>query len=157
MKKMLLMCLLCLPVALSAQRTSLVKEKAKEKKDRVETEKIAFITKELELTSEEAQKFWPVYNEYSNEREELRKQRRESIKVTEEMTDAEATKAIENMLTLREKELALQREYINKFLEVLPGKKVAKLYNAEEKFKRMLLDRLNKKPQQSGAKHSSKK
>lgn len=73
------------------------------------------------------------------------------------MTDVEATKAIENMLTLRQKELELQRSYINKFLEVLPGKKVAKLYDAEEKFKKVLLDRLNRKQQHAGSKKPVKK
>lgn len=156
MKRILLMCLMCLPFMLSAQQSGFVSSgnraaKAKEKKDKVESEKIAFITKELDLTSEEAQKFWPIYNQYAKEREELRKQRRESIQVTETTTDAEAQKAIENMLAYRQKELDLQKEYISKFQAVLPGRKVAKLYNAEEKFKRMLLDRLNKR-KASGAK-----
>lgn len=147
MKKILLMCLLFVPVLLSAQQSSLVGNKTakQEKRDRVESEKIAFITKELQLTSDEAQKFWPVYNQYSKEREELRKHRRESIQVTETMTDAEAEKSVENMLSYRQKEIDLQRSYFEKFLSVIPGKKVAKLYNAEEKFKRMLIERLNNK------------
>lgn len=149
MKNILLMCLLFVPFALSAQTSGFVNNKHKatkqEKRDRVENEKIAFITKELQLTTDEAQKFWPVYNQYSKERGELRKQRRESIQVTETMTDADAEKAVENMLSYRQKEIDLQRSYFTKFLDVIPGKKVAKLYNAEEKFKRMLLDRLNKK------------
>lgn len=154
MKRILLMCLMCLPFVLSAQQSGFVNNgnrNTKAKKDRVESEKIAFITRELELTSDEAQKFWPIYNQYSKEREELRKQRRESIQVTEATTDADAQKAIENMLSYRQKELDLQKEYIAKFQSVLPGRKVAKLYNAEEKFKRMLLDRLNKKKAASGS------
>lgn len=157
MKKILLMFLMVLPVALSAQQASLVKAREKEKKDRVESERIAFITKELDLTTDEAQKFWPVYNQYNKEKNELRTQRRESIHVTETMTDAEAQQAVENMLSFRQKELDLQKNYLSKFQAVLPGKKVAKLYSAEEKFKRMLLDRLNKKGKAPGAKAGAKK
>lgn len=136
---------LCLLVCLPALGISQGGQRIQEKKDKIEAERIAFITKELSLTSEEAQKFWPVYNAAQKEKTDLRKQKREAMKEhkkLEEMTDAEVQKAMDNLLLYKQKEVDLEKTYHAKYLAVLPVKKVAKLYRAEEKFKRMLLERL---------------
>lgn len=115
------------------------------RKEQLASHKVAFITKELSLTSDEAQKFWPVYNQFEAEKKEIRKKRRELMKdhpKLEQMSDAEVQKAMENMLASKQKELDLEKSYHTKFLAVLPVKKVAKLHVAEEKFKRLLLKKL---------------
>ncbi|MBL0329071.1 MAG: hypothetical protein IPP64_06570 [Bacteroidetes bacterium] len=121
-------------------------DRQKEKKDNIEAMKIAYLTSKLELTPEEAQKFWPVYNQYNDKLAELRKKRkmdvREAKKNQEEMTDKEMEQAMDNDFAFRQKELDLQTEYNSKFKAVLPIKKVAKLYQAEEQFKRVLIDKL---------------
>lgn len=120
-----------------------------EKKENIEAMKVAFITSKLDLTPEEAQKFWPVYNQYTEKVKELRKKRREdereAKKNFDELSDKEIEQAIDNDLTIRQKELDLQKEYNTKFKTVLPIKKVSKLYLAEEQFKRVLLDKLKDK------------
>ncbi len=121
-------------------------ERQQEKKDNIEAMKIAFLTTKLDLTPEEAQKFWPVYNQYSDNLQDLRKKRREdereAKKNFEDLTDKEIELAIDNDLAFRQKELDLQKEYNTKFKGVLPMKKVSRLYAAEEQFKRVLLDKL---------------
>ena len=67
---------------------------------------------------------------------------REAKKNQEEMTDKEMEQAMDNDFAFRQKELDLQTEYNSKFKAVLPIKKVAKLYQAEEQFKRVLIDKL---------------
>ncbi|HYG52064.1 MAG TPA: hypothetical protein VD905_14230, partial [Flavobacteriales bacterium] len=87
---------------------------------------------------------------------ELRKQRREAMrdhKKLEEMTDAEVQKAMETVLNSKQKELDLEKNYHAKYLTVLPVKKVAGLYRAEDKFKRILLQRLQEKKDQRGGHH----
>ena len=127
-------------------------ERQQEKNDNIESMKIAFLTTKLDLTPEEAQKFWPVYNQYSEKLQELRKKRRqderEAKKNFEDLTDKEVEQAIDNDLAFRQKELDLQKEYNVKFKAVLPMKKVSRLYAAEEQFKIVLLDKLkdNRKP-----------
>src|ERR1700749_3445006 len=63
--------------------------------ERVQALKIAFITKRLSLTSAEAEKFWPIYNEYSDKREVVRKQLQADYKKIREqgdtLSDAEFT------------------------------------------------------------------
>lgn len=153
MRRILILMAILVPVLAQAQRPRL-----QEKKDEIEAQKIAFITREINLTSEEAQKFWPVYNQHQKEKQEIRKARREVIrdhKKIEEMSDAEVQKAMETVLTNKQKELDLEKTYHTRYLTVLPVKKVAGLYKAEEKFKRVLLERLKDKKDQRGGHHGS--
>jgi hypothetical protein len=121
-----------------------------ERKENIEALKVAFITKKLNLSSEEAQQFWPVYNQYTDKIQDLRKKRkqenREAKQNFDEMSDKEIEQTVDNEIILRQKELDLQKEYHAKFKAVLPIKKVAKLYQAEEQFKRVLLDKLKDGP-----------
>ncbi len=123
--------------------------KHEEKKEKVEAMKIGFITQEMALTPEEAQKFWPVYNQMNNEIEALRKERhlaRESAKMNfETMPDAEIEKLINDEMASRQKELDIHKKYVAQFKAVLSIKKVAQLYKAEEGFKRRLLEKIQEK------------
>ena len=49
----------------------------KERWERYKAEKVAFLTSHLDLTPEEAQKFWPVYNQMEKEKEAAHSKRRE--------------------------------------------------------------------------------
>lgn len=123
--------------------------KMEQKKEKVEAMKIGFITQQMNLTPEEAQKFWPVYNLMNNELESLRKDRqlaRDNAKINfEVMTDAEVDKLINDEITSRQKELDVQKKYVTQFKAVLPVKKVAQFYRAEEQFKRKLLEKIQEK------------
>jgi Spy/CpxP family protein refolding chaperone len=117
-----------------------------EKRENIEAMKIAFITKKLDLTPQEAQQFWPVYNQYNGKTMELRKKRRQDNREArqnfDELSDKEVEQIINNDIAIRQKELDLQKEYNEKFKGVLPIKKVAKLYAAEEQFKVVLINKL---------------
>ncbi|MBX7224597.1 MAG: hypothetical protein K1X55_01075 [Chitinophagales bacterium] len=122
---------------------------------KVEALKISFITNKLSLTPEEAKLFWPIYNQYEEEKKALRKAtfgEKDDIKNIDEMTDAEAQKFIDNQIAFKSKELDLNKKYIAEFKKVLPVKKVAKLLMVEEHFKKMLLEKAkeNGSPQQPG-------
>lgn len=123
--------------------------KHEEKKEKVEAMKIGFITQQMELTPEEAQKFWPIYNQMNNEIETLRKERklsRENAKETfETMSDAEIEKLINDEMASRQKELDIHKKYVAQFKSVLSIKKVAQFYKAEEGFKRRLLEKIQEK------------
>lgn len=126
--------------------------KHEQKKEKVEAMKIGFITQQMDLTPEEAQKFWPVYNQMSNEIEALRKERklsRENAKETfETMSDTDIEKLINDEMASRQKELDIHKKYVAQFKTVLSIKKVAQFYKAEEGFKRRLLEKIQeKKPQ----------
>lgn len=127
-------------------------QKHEQKKEKVEAMKIGFITQQMNLTPEEAQKFWPVYNQMNNEIEALRKDRqlaRENVKDNfETMTDTEFEKLINDELASRQKEFDIQKKYVAQFKAVVPIKKVAQFYRAEEQFKRKLLEKIQEKKQE---------
>ncbi len=130
--------------SLPAQRPD--PDKMDERREEIETMKIGFITKKLDLSSEEAKSFWPVYNKFQDELEAIRKQRRNEIQSfregKNEITDKDAEKMIDNDISARQKELDIIKKYHAQFKQILPAKKVLLLYRAEEDFKRELLDRL---------------
>ena len=118
-----------------------------DKKEQIASFRVAFITKELDLSSKEAQLFWPVYNEYQDKLEALRKSRRKENKklAPESMTDIEAEQFIENETEFKVNEANLQKQYYTRFKQSLPIKKVALLIKAEDDFKRELLKQLKDK------------
>lgn len=117
--------------------------------ERLETMKIGFITERLNLTSEEAKVFWPVYNKFTDELKKLRQTTKG--KITEEMadittmSDAEAEKVLNDMVNFKVNEAELIKKYAQEFKKVLPIKKVVLLFKAENDFKRELLKKLTQR------------
>lgn len=119
------------------------------KADKVEAMKVGFITNKLELTAKEAQTFWPLYNEYNSKLEKLRKTKKSDFddlkNKSENLSDKELETFINEVFASKQKELDLQKEYYEKYAKVLPVKKVAMLYQAENQFKRELLRKIKEK------------
>jgi hypothetical protein len=130
-------------------------------REKVESMKVGFLTERLNLTSEEAKVFWPVYNKYEDDLEMLRKSRRENLmnakKNFDEMSDRDIEKAVDNEIAFRQSELDLLKKYHPQFKQVLPIKKIAKLYRAEEDFKRKLLDMIQEKREHKEERRGFKK
>src|SRR3954470_20442869 len=85
-------------------------------KDKVEALRVSFITQKLNLSSAEAQGFWPLYNEYNDKIKSLRKGFRMNYgKQNEFATDKEAEDYLNAEIKLKQGELDTQKEYIEKF------------------------------------------
>ena len=114
--------------------------------ERINAQKIAFITDQLQLTSEEAEKFWPVYNQYNTQKEELNRDFMNGVsrfrKNQEAMTDKDASDLSDSYIRHAQKMVDLQKDFHLKLKEVLPPKKLLKLYTVEREFQRLLLKRL---------------
>lgn len=122
---------------------------AQDGNEKIEALKIAYITKRLQLTPEESQKFWPLYNQYESEKKQIRKTTMGTIKELKEdgdFTNEEAEKAIAKYIEFKAKDLDLIKKYVIEFRKFLPATKIAKLVTAEEHFKKMLM----KQAQQGG-------
>lgn len=125
--------------------------------DKVKAFKIAYITDKLDLSPEEAQKFWPIYNENEKRMAELRQQEGLAIKkYIKERSD------IENLSETQAKEIVIKVNKIqsqiedqknivfNKLKKILPYKKMLKLQVAEREFKRSLLRKLKRRKKEFG-------
>lgn len=118
----------------------------KDKEDKIEALKVGFITKELSLTSSEAEKFWPVYNEMDAKMKEIRQSCR---KINQELRESEekisnddAKKKLNTLFENDQKELDLKKEYSEKFIKIIGEKRTLKLLSLEHEFRRVLLERL---------------
>ncbi len=107
-------------------------------KDRIKAKRVAFITDKLNLSSQEAQLFWPLYNELKEKERALKKDSRPSNKL-EEMTDQEVEQFLEDRLDKEEELIAAKREFFKEAKQVMPVKKLARLPRVERKFKEMVL------------------
>jgi hypothetical protein len=109
----------------------------------LESQRIAFITKELSLTPEEAQVFWPVYNEYNQKRNQLmikhRVNRAAEVNL-QQLSETELNNLADSDVRNLEEMAALRREYHQRFKHILPTIKVVQLYNAERDFNRNLFN-----------------
>ncbi|WP_051718859.1 periplasmic heavy metal sensor [Hymenobacter sp. IS2118] len=109
----------------------------------LENAKIAFITNRVALTQEQAQKFWPLYNEFTDKRRDLNRNgrllRRE---VTDAMTDQQIRENYAQSFTKRQQELNLEKEYFEKFQKVITLRQVAQLFMAERDFTKEVIKRV---------------
>lgn len=109
--------------------------------ERFQADKVAFLTQKMDLTVAEAEAFWPVYNEYSKAAEETHKAVMTAvgkIHKAAELSDAEAEQAINDLLAAQKAENDLMAQYTAKFKKVLPVKKVAAFFAAEDAFRKHL-------------------
>ena len=116
-------------------------------RERVRSEKVAFLTQEIDLTESEAQVFWPIYNE-------IQKAQRESFEavrvayeamakgVAENKSGKEMEKLVNAYINAKDKNDGIETKYLNKLMKALPAEKVARYYLAEEKFRHQQIGRL---------------
>ena len=111
--------------------------------DRFRSEKVSFLTDKLQLTPDEAQKFWPLYNELERKRLEAQIHRRElEHKVQFSAAPLSRNEVIEltrNFSSSMQKEAELGVKYNEEFLKIIPPEKVLLLYKSENEFRMYLL------------------
>jgi hypothetical protein len=120
-------------------------ERMREKREQIKTMKVAFLTTELKLTSNEAEKFWPVYNTFDDKQFELRHQKMKSFmrrmndETIDKMTEKEASTLLNQMDTTEEELFMLRKNFIATLKGIIPASKIIKLRKSEEDFNRKLL------------------
>jgi len=119
--------------------------------EKIEALKRAHITEALDLSSSEAEKFWPVYNSHEKKRMMLRKTERNEIfarlkeRGLETLSEKEANSLIDKSLDIEAQEHTNHRDFILELKKVLAAKKILKLKKAEEDFKRRLLKQIRQR------------
>jgi hypothetical protein len=113
--------------------------------EKIKALKIAYITERLSLTPEEAEIFWPVYNDFENRKGEINHSRRkigEEFNLNQEtLSDAEITNLLDEGIKLNKEESELTLKFDKKLREILPPAKVMKLYIAEIQFRNYLINK----------------
>ena len=119
-------------------------------REQIEAAKIGLISERLGLSPQEAQQFWPIYNEYSQKRRENHRQFQEARKSydSESATEEQTKEMLRLGRQTKEKQLKLEQEYSERMLGVISNKQLLSLHEAEREFREMLLKRLEQRQQQ---------
>ena len=117
-------------------------------KEKIMSEKIAFLTMEMGITPEEAQVFWPVYKKGDKERDEAIPSVSRQNKAGEDAVAAgkgekELNKLLDEYLAALKAQGEVEQKAYKEYAKVLPVEKLAKLYVAEEKFRRQHIRKLH--------------
>jgi hypothetical protein len=118
-----------------------------DRRERIKSLKIAYLTEQLALTSTEAQKFWPIYNAFEENEQLLRRENYSKRRETnfESLGEQEANKMIEEMLSTEKKKHELRENFIKDLQKILPSKKILKLKIAEDQFNKRMFEELKKR------------
>lgn len=130
-------------LALSTQAQD-SRQSHQERFQKIQNYKISFLTGKLDLSPEQAQKFWPLYNQYNGERHKLRHQCRlfhDSKLAT--VPEKEIHEKLKERLEAQQNMVELDKQYMERFLKVISARQVAILYRSEEEFPRILLEKLH--------------
>jgi hypothetical protein len=108
-------------------------------REKLRTDKKLVVATALELTESEAKRFWPVYNAYQSDMvlhyDRVFKLIETYAGAYAAMTDETATQLLKEYLALESNQVTLLKGYAPRFQKVLPPKKVARLYQIENKAK----------------------
>jgi hypothetical protein len=111
--------------------------------ERVHAAKVAYISDRIQLTPDQAARFWPIYNEYESERKMIRRKYRiEGPNNRENLDEATAKQNLEDNLDLQQDELDLKRKYKDEFLKVISPGQLADLMRAEKEFRQLIMRKL---------------
>lgn len=121
-----------------------------DKRERIKALKVAFITEQLGLTTEEAQGFWPIYNTFEEETnairfKEMRVIRKDIRENLDSMNDTEANALIKRFNTAEDRMQKLRMELSEKLARIIPPKKIIQLKIAEDDFRRKMLNEFKKR------------
>ena len=122
--------------------------------EKLNSYKIGFFTKKLNLTSGEAEKFWPVYNEYQKQKNLIQMDKvnliRDFNQNEAKLNDSQLTEIGDKLIATIVQESTLASTFHKKLKEVLPPAKVIRFYQAENQYKIQLLNELQSAKQRQG-------
>ena len=129
---------------------SFAQSQMEEKKEQIRALKVGFITNELALTTDEATKFWPIYNAYDDKQFEIRHQKMKAFKQRmdadiDKMSEKEASALLAQMENTEDELYQIRKKFIANLKSILPSIKIIKLKKAEDDFNRKLLQQYRNK------------
>lgn len=117
---------------------------------KIESAKIALITERLNLTPEQAEKFWPIYNEFQQRQREITREFRNARQNFDpkNASEEENKRILEIGMRLKQNKLDLEQEYTRRLLRVINNRQMVSLRKAEDDFKEMLLRKIRERNRQ---------
>jgi Spy/CpxP family protein refolding chaperone len=148
LKKIFTVLLFTFSMVAFTQPGSRLKERFQQKKDQLKSMKIAYITTELNLTPDEATKFWPLFNAFEDKQKELKQDKIKNYLDridSEKLSEKEANTLLNQMESTEDELFQLRKKFVSNLKGVLPATKILKLKKAEEEFSKKLLQQYRDK------------
>ena len=96
----------------------------------------------MNLTPDEAKKFWPVYDAYEAKMDKIEARHVKELKdfadKYENLSDADAGKKLDEVMAIAQSRLDVQKEFVPKFRDALPGVKVTRFYQIDNKIQALI-------------------
>lgn len=113
--------------------------------NRLEAKKIGYITTELNLTTEEAKTFWPIYDDMGQKIREIKKNAKEDSQRDTDFTEAEADRFLADVFSEEQRVLDIKRDYYKRLETSISKAKIAKLHILERRFRSEIYDSIKRK------------
>jgi hypothetical protein len=138
---------------LSGMMVSIAQEEATEPATKPDTKaqekikdlRIAYISDKLGLTPQQAEKFWPVYREFVQERAKLRTELKAAQLNAGTADQQKQQQIIDLGLKIKQQELDLEKKYSGQLLQVINAQQMLNLHKAEQEFRAMIINQLQQR------------
>ena len=122
----------------------------KEAMEKIQSARIALITSRLGLTPEQAQKFWPIYNEYIEKRRGFMRELNQDRQGANpgNLTDQQSQQLMDQSMKIKQQMLDLEKDYSQRLQKVITSQQMLELRKAEQDFRRMIIERLQQRKMQ---------
>lgn len=108
-------------------------------RERIKAMKVAFITQEMKMDPELAQKFWPIYNKYECQKMDLHRREHEELKDTEALSEQEAEKMLTEYQEIEKEEYLIKKSLFTDLKKIISAKEIIQLHKLESDFNKKLL------------------
>ncbi|AYL97062.1 hypothetical protein HYN43_017880 [Mucilaginibacter celer] len=113
---------------------------------KLEAARNRYISRQLDLTDDEANKFWPLYNQYQQELTAVRILKR----LNNSNSSANGTEQIDKEIYYESQLVGIRKRYRDSFSKILPPEKVSILYKSEQEFNDELIKQLSERSERAG-------
>ncbi|MCM4160622.1 hypothetical protein FHG64_18525 [Antarcticibacterium flavum] len=137
MKKLLIFLSLFLAVFSGLQAQE--KHDRESHRQKIKALKVAYITEELNMNTRLAQKFWPIYNKYEEQKRELWRREHIDLDEAEKFTEAQAQEMLKEYLAVEKEEYIIKKQLFADLGKILTAREIIKLHKLEADFNKKLL------------------
>src|SRR5690606_13271445 len=119
--------------------TSLQAQDKNDHREKIKAMKVAFITQELNMSSQTAQKFWPVYNKYEVDKRALHKRENVDWDNIGTISDSKAEEMLKEYLAVEREEYVIKRQLFSDLKKILTAKEIVLLHKLEADFNKKMI------------------
>lgn len=108
-------------------------------REKIKSLKVAYITEELNMNTRLAQKFWPIYNRYEEQKRELHRREHINLEDAEKFSEAKAKEMLKEYLDVEREEYVIKKQLFQDLGRILTAREIIKLHKLEADFNKKLL------------------